>query len=97
MGDGKAHVPTKHDKAKSPALREDYFDPFVTFRREMDRMFDHFFGGFPGRAGNGSGAIAPAVDLEETEKGIGGYGGAAWCQRQGYRSKLPFAFAHPDP
>jgi len=68
MGDGKAHVPTKHDKAKSPALREDYFDPCVTFRREMDRMFDHFFGGFPGRAGNGSGAIAPAVDLEQTEK-----------------------------
>jgi hypothetical protein len=28
-----------------PATREDFFDPFVTFRREMDRMFDDFFGG----------------------------------------------------
>jgi HSP20 family protein len=51
-----------------PAVRQDYFDPFVTFRREMDRMFDHFLDGFGGRSGNGPGAIAPAIDLDETEK-----------------------------
>jgi HSP20 family protein len=34
----------------------------------MDRMFDHFFDGFSGRSGNGSGAIAPAIDLDDTEK-----------------------------
>jgi HSP20 family protein len=68
MVDFKALVPWKNNRAQSPALREDYFDPFVTFRREMDRMFDHLFDGFPGRAGNGSGAIAPAMDLDETDK-----------------------------
>jgi HSP20 family protein len=68
MVDFKALVPWKNNRAQSPAPREDYFDPFVTFRREMDRMFDHFFDGFPGRAGNGSGAIAPAIDLDETDK-----------------------------
>jgi hypothetical protein len=28
-----------------PATQEDFFDPFVTLRCEMDRMFDDFFGG----------------------------------------------------
>jgi HSP20 family protein len=68
MVDFKSLVPWKGNRSQPPALREDYFDPFVTFRREMDRMFDHFFDGFPGRAGNGSGAIAPAIDLDETDK-----------------------------
>jgi HSP20 family protein len=68
MVDFKALVPWRNNKEQTPAVREDYFDPFVTFRREMDRMFDHFFDGFSGRFGNGSGAIAPAIDLGETEK-----------------------------
>lgn len=68
MVDFKSLVPWKNNRSQTPALREDYFDPFVTFRREMDRMFDHFFDGFPGRAGNGPGAIAPAIDLDETDK-----------------------------
>jgi HSP20 family protein len=68
MVDFKSLVPWKNNKSQAPALREDYFDPFVTFRREMDRMFDHFFDGFPGRAGNGPGTMAPAIDLDETDK-----------------------------
>ena len=68
MVDLKALVPSRNNKAQTPAVREDYFDPFVTFRREMDRMFDHFFDGFNGRGSNGAGAIAPAIDLDETDK-----------------------------
>ena len=68
MVDLNALVPWRNNKGQPPAVREDYFDPFVTFRREMDRMFDHFFEGFNGRSGNGSGAITPAIDLDETDK-----------------------------
>jgi len=68
MVDFNALVPWGNNKGQTPAAREDYFDPFVTFRREMDRMFDHFFDGFSGRSGNGLGAIAPAIDLDETEQ-----------------------------
>lgn len=68
MVDFKALTPWRSSKAQPPALREDFFEPLVTFRREMDRMFENFFDGFPVRFGNGSGAIAPAVDLDETDK-----------------------------
>jgi HSP20 family protein len=55
---------------KAPAMREDYFDPFVTFRREMDRMFDDFFTGFRGTDAQGAGwqGIMPVVDIEENDK-----------------------------
>jgi HSP20 family protein len=55
---------------KSPAMREDYFDPFVTFRREMDRMFDDFFGGLGGMRSPGAGwqGVMPVVDIEENDK-----------------------------
>ena len=59
MVDLRALAPWRSNKAQSPAVREDFLDPFVALRREMDRMFDHFFDGFPGRASTGSGAIAP--------------------------------------
>jgi HSP20 family protein len=66
MVDFKALVPWR-SKAQTPAPRDDYFDPFVTFRREMDRMFDDFFGG--SRANSGSWpALTPAVGIDETEK-----------------------------
>ena len=66
MVDFKALVPWR-SKAQTPAPRDDYFDPFVTFRREMDRMFDDFFGG--PRANSGSWpALTPAVGIDETEK-----------------------------
>jgi hypothetical protein len=51
MVDFKSLVPWRNDKSQVPATREDFFDPFVTFRREMDRMFDDFFGGSALRAG----------------------------------------------
>jgi HSP20 family protein len=52
-----------------PATREDFFDPFVTLRREMDRMFDDFFGGSALRpAYSGWQGATPAVDIDETDK-----------------------------
>jgi len=52
--------------------QEDRFDPFVSFRREVDRMFDDFFNG--SRAGF-SGfeplrGIAPSIDVEDNEKEV---------------------------
>ena len=48
--------------------RDDFFDPFVSFRREMDRMFDRFFDGLPASNGTGWQALTPAVDIDETDK-----------------------------
>ena len=71
MVDFKSLVPWRNNnKPQLPATREDFFDPFVTFRREMDRMFDDFFG-------NGAGALrpyqvtqglSPAIDIDDTDK-----------------------------
>lgn len=61
-----------------PAKREDLYDPFVTFRREVNRMFDDVFhgvfDGFGSRAlspyfDSWSGA-PPTMDVEETEREI---------------------------
>ena len=54
-------------KAQTPATREDV-DPFMTFRRQMDRMFDEFFDTLPGRSANGSSSITPPIAIDETEK-----------------------------
>jgi HSP20 family protein len=69
MVDFKSLVPWRNNKSQVPATREDFFDPFVTFRREMDRMFDDFFGGSALRPAHAGGqAITPAVDIDETDK-----------------------------
>ena len=71
MVDFKALVPWRTNKSPTPAGREDYFDPFVTFRREMDRMFDDFFGGgTPRPTQAGWQALTPAVDIDETGKEV---------------------------
>jgi len=47
-------------------------DPFSSFRREMDRLFDDFFAPAETRSfaggGNGGVGISPSIDLDETEK-----------------------------
>ncbi len=71
MVDFKALVPWR-DKSQTSATREDFHDPFFSFRRDVDRMFDDFFNGF-GRRGVGSpswAAPTPSLDLTETEKEI---------------------------
>jgi HSP20 family protein len=72
--DFKALVPWRNDtKSQAPATRDDYLDPFVAFRREVDRMFDGFFDGF-GRSGRSSltgwSAPTPSIDLAENDKEI---------------------------
>ncbi len=44
------------------------FGPLADLRREMDRLFDSFFG--RGKGKEAADLIAPAVDLEETDKDI---------------------------
>jgi HSP20 family protein len=60
------------EKSQMPAMREDFFDPFMAFRREFNRMMDDFFDGTDGRIpaplNGGWRANAPAVDIAETDK-----------------------------
>lgn len=53
------------------ARRDDMLDPFVSLRREVDRMFDDFFNnsarGLRG-TGNDWRAVTPTIDLAEDEK-----------------------------
>jgi HSP20 family protein len=65
MVDFNALVPWRNQVATK---RDDFFDPFVSFRREMDRMFDRFFDGLPASTGTGWQALTPAVDIDETDK-----------------------------
>jgi HSP20 family protein len=62
------------DKSQVSTPRDDFFDPIVSLRREMDRMFDDFFNGSSGRglrplAGGWSG-VTPTIDVEEHEKEV---------------------------
>ena len=60
------------DKSNVPAKHEDFDDPFVSFRRSIDRMFDEFFNGaLAGRPGfSPLGAFGPSVDVDDTDKEI---------------------------
>ena len=71
--DFKALVPWRNDsKSQVPARREEMIDPFVAFRREVDRMFDGFFEDFgkPGRSLASWSAPTPNIDLAENDKEI---------------------------
>jgi HSP20 family protein len=70
MVDFKALVPWRNNKSQPPVTREDFFDPFVTLRREMDRMFDDFFGGGTLPSLQGGQTFTPAVDIDESDKEI---------------------------
>jgi HSP20 family protein len=58
------------EKADVPARQEDRLDPFLSLRRELDRMFDDFFEGaflrFP--AFGSTGIVSPTIDVEDNEK-----------------------------
>jgi HSP20 family protein len=74
MADFKALVPWRNDKQQTPARREDLLDPFLSFRREVDRLFEDFFDGFGGRALRspllGWSGATPTIDVTETGKEI---------------------------
>lgn len=58
------------DKEQAPARSEDFYDPFGSFRRHVDRMFDDLLTGslarFPGF--DRLSAFGPSVDVEDTDK-----------------------------
>lgn len=58
------------EKSQVPADREDFYDPFVAFRRDVDRMFDDFFNGSLARLPGFTNlrAVGPSVDVEDNEK-----------------------------
>ena len=58
------------EKSQVPADREDFYDPFVAFRRDVDRMFDDFFNGSLSRVPGFTSlrAAGPSVDVEDNEK-----------------------------
>jgi len=55
-------------RPQAPAIRDESFDPFVSFRREVDRMFDTFFDGFGWPSSVGWTGLTPALDVAETDK-----------------------------
>ncbi len=53
------------------SVRRDNGDPFQSFSREMDRLFQNVLSEFPGRmslAERSFGAFMPQIDVKETEK-----------------------------
>lgn len=67
MVDLKSLVPWRNTNATPPAMRGEFFDPFVNFRREVNRMFDDFFES-AGWNGPGHSGTMPAVDVHEDDK-----------------------------
>jgi HSP20 family protein len=70
MVDLKALVPWR-SRLETPATRDDIFAPLAAFRRELDRVFDSFFGGIgAGNVNNGANLqnVLPALDITETDK-----------------------------
>jgi HSP20 family protein len=71
--DFKAMVPWTNASKQTPAKQDDFADPFLNFRREVDRMFDDFFEGFgrPGRSSlTGWSGPTPSIDLAENDNEI---------------------------
>lgn len=60
------------DKSRVASRDEDRYDPFVSFRREVDRMFDDFFSGsfsrLPGAFADRT--LSPTIDVEDGEKDL---------------------------
>lgn len=72
MLDLKSLVPWGRKSDNVPVNRETRHDPFVSFRSEIDRVFDDFFhGGFglarPGYH-NGMSTLSPQLDVSESDK-----------------------------
>jgi HSP20 family protein len=63
-------------KGQGGRLPSRYTDPFLSFRSEMDRVFDNFFGGgLPSLRSIGEGlpaarGLTPTLDVKENEKEI---------------------------
>jgi HSP20 family protein len=60
-------------KSNVPVKNETVSDPFVSFRREVDRLFDDFFNGagagtFPAPRNGGWTASLPSLDVTDSDK-----------------------------
>lgn len=63
----------RRERSSAPSVRRDeMLDPFLSFRREVDRIFDDFFNDFGGRGLRRMGAdwqaVTPIVDVADTDK-----------------------------
>ena len=46
-------------------------DPFIALQRNMNRLFDDAFIGWPApKSGNGADVLAPSIDVKETDKAV---------------------------
>jgi HSP20 family protein len=66
-------IPWRDSKPSTPDLRSDALDPFVSFRRDVDRMFDDFFSGFGRNLNARSNTwqdVVPTIDLSEDDKEV---------------------------
>ena len=67
---------TERGGSAAPARRGLPFSPLAELHREVDRLFDEFMGEFrPWRSrvgfwGDGEGAVAPKIDVSETDKEV---------------------------
>lgn len=75
MLDLRSLIPWGQQKAGVPSRKEDYRDPFVAFRREMDRLFDDFFRGSDGFGSRALGGLddnwfggVPTIDVTDSDK-----------------------------
>lgn len=50
-------------------LGRTFSDPFLSFRQEMDRLFEDFFAPTTTRASSGNGDLLPSIELKESDKG----------------------------
>lgn len=58
-------------RKKNVPVRRDEENPFTVFQREMNDLFDNFFGGFDLRPFESvTGAFSPRVDVSEGEKEV---------------------------
>lgn len=60
-------------KSNVPAKNENVNDPFLSFRREVDRLLDNFFDGFgggnlPALRNGGWSADVPSLDVTDSDK-----------------------------
>src|SRR5262245_32466294 len=68
-------VPWKWSEKKVPVRRDNFDDPFYAMQRNMNRLFDDFFGSEFGLSpwsnfGEGFGAFSPQLDVSETDQEI---------------------------
>ena len=64
-------IPWGRSGSSAPTRYGEGADPFVTLRREMDRLFDDMFRGLDGLPGfAGRSASWPSLEVSETEKDV---------------------------